>query len=130
MVIYQLVSGSDDMQGVIRVADYAFIPPTTDNRDWVVYQAWLAAGNTPDPPPTPSPPTIISKLAFWSLFTPSEQAAIVGAAQTNVALGVWLQTAQVYTTIDLSDPLTKAGLDALVAAGVLTSGRETEILTP
>ena len=41
-----------------------------------------------------------------------------------------LQIAQVYESIDLSDSLTKAGLDPLVAAGVLTTDRETEILTP
>lgn len=42
--------------GVLRLIDGATIPPTTDNLDWVEYQKWLAAGNTPtpaDPDPVP-----------------------------------------------------------------------------
>ena len=35
--------------GVLRLADNANIPPTTDNMDWVRYLEWIAEGNTPDP---------------------------------------------------------------------------------
>ena len=35
---------------VLRVADQAFIPDDPGNRDRAQYEAWLAAGNTPDPP--------------------------------------------------------------------------------
>lgn len=35
--------------GVIRTADRAHIPDSPGNRDWRRYQAWLNAGNTPDP---------------------------------------------------------------------------------
>lgn len=35
--------------GVYRKSDGAFVPNNPDNKDWVTYQAWLAAGNTPDP---------------------------------------------------------------------------------
>ena len=34
-------------QGVKRLSDGASIPPSDDNMDWVRYQEWLAAGNTP-----------------------------------------------------------------------------------
>lgn len=38
---------------ILRTIDGAIIPPDTRNRDFRAYQAWLAAGNTPDPvPPT------------------------------------------------------------------------------
>ena len=35
--------------GVRRVLDSAFIPANPANRDWAMYQEWLAGGNTPDP---------------------------------------------------------------------------------
>jgi hypothetical protein len=33
-----------------RVSDDAFIPTDPDNTDFLEYQKWLAAGNTPLPP--------------------------------------------------------------------------------
>jgi hypothetical protein len=55
MADYQLTA-TDDV--VIRTSDGASIPNSPDNRDWVEYQEWLYAGNTPDPyvpPPEPKP---------------------------------------------------------------------------
>lgn len=40
---------------ILRVADQAYIPPDPGNRDRIEYEAWLDAGNTPDPPPPPPP---------------------------------------------------------------------------
>lgn len=43
---------SRDGFGVIRLTDGAAVPPDTANADWRQYQAWLAAGNAPDPAET------------------------------------------------------------------------------
>lgn len=52
MSAYKLLSNG----WVQRLEDGARIPPSDDNLDWVRYQEWLAAGNTPDPvDPEPAP---------------------------------------------------------------------------
>ena len=47
---------------VLRLPDNAAIPPTTDNVDWIAYQAWLALGNTPLPADAPIPAIDLSNV--------------------------------------------------------------------
>ena len=83
--------------GVVRDADGASIPDDPHNVDWQAYQAWLAAGNAPNPAPT-SPP--VPTALLWQLeaacnaapaslgFTPPTWAQVQAAvaAQNNPAL--------------------------------------------
>ena len=75
--------------GVTRASDRASIPESDDNRDWRAYQEWLAAGNVPDPIPTPViDPTVAErkaseksardKIATTSALTADEESAIFG----------------------------------------------------
>jgi hypothetical protein len=116
--------------GIIRLADNAFIPTDPNNRDWIAYQAWLAAGNTPDPAPTPSPPTTISASAFLARFTQAEQEAVWAACASTPPLGVGLANGLAAGSIDLTSSVTQAWMVALVAAGAITADREAAILTP
>lgn len=54
--MYQFTTGNC----IKRLADQAFIPPDPDNTDFVQYQAWLAAGNTPLPAPEPPAPPVLT----------------------------------------------------------------------
>ena len=46
MADYQLTAFPGMIQ---RIVDGTFIPADPGNADYVAYEAWLAAGNTPDP---------------------------------------------------------------------------------
>lgn len=43
------MDGTTATNVISRTSDGAMIPRDSGNRDWVVYQAWLLQGNTPDP---------------------------------------------------------------------------------
>ena len=52
MLNYQQIKNPDGSManGIYKLPEYAYIPNDVANSDWVAYQAWLAAGNTPLPP--------------------------------------------------------------------------------
>ena len=78
----------------------------------------------PAPPPA-IPPT---KLEFFDRFTDAEQVAIYDAAKTVTAIQVWLDKFKLASDIDVTDPRTIAGIQALEAAGLLAAGRAAQIL--
>lgn len=73
-------------------------------------------------------PPPITKLEYMGRFTDDELIAIYTAAKTNVAIEVWLEKFKLASEIDLQDQRTIDGLTALEAAGILVSGRVSEIL--
>ena len=82
------------------------------------------APNTPAPAPAPRWPP----LQFIERFTEAEQIAIVTAAQTSPALRLWYDKAMASQEVVSDDPRTVAGMDALVAAGLISEARRSEIL--
>lgn len=60
MAEYQLIANSTS---IFRRVDSATIPDDPANRDRQAYEAWLAAGNTPDPPAPPSQAGVIAQSA-------------------------------------------------------------------
>jgi hypothetical protein len=64
--MYQLTTSTS----IIRLTDGATIPNDPGNRDFADYQAWLEAGNTPEPAPAPPPPPP-SYTAFWDALIAS-----------------------------------------------------------
>lgn len=76
----------------------------------------------------------LTKLEYMNRFTDQELALIYSAAKVNVQIEVWLakfnatSTDDKGTSIDLEDPRTIAGIQALEAAGIINTGRANEIL--
>lgn len=72
---------------------------------------------------------VISKLQFLDRFTPAELAGILEAAKTNSTVSVIMKRFDAASDITVNDVRTSEGVGALVAYGLVTSARATEILT-
>lgn len=82
----------------------------------------------PEPAP-PSPPPIITKLAFRYRLTDAEYVGILTAAKTDVEVAAWVETFNMVSQVNLEDSRTASGLDMMVSKNLLTEERKTEILT-
>ncbi len=122
---------------VLRDSDGKQVAPcqSVEDPDFLAYIEWVNAGNAPAVTNLPEPSTRrLSKLAYMNRFTDVELANIFAAAKGSLSVEVWLAKFSATTpdadgtAIDLDDPRTVAGLQALEAAGLLASGRATQIL--
>lgn len=94
----------------------------------LAYEAWLEAGGVPLPPePAPLVALKLSSLAFLDIFTEAEQIAVAGAAMSNVQAKLWYDRTLAAEYIDISDPRTKGGLEALVSMGLISKERKDQI---
>lgn len=71
---------------------------------------------------------VLTKLQFLNRFTNEELAAVYTAAKTNVLVEVFLDKLKLAQEINLDDPQTVGGLQALAAAGLLSEARVQEVL--
>ena len=87
-------------------------------------------GNAPDFVPLPE--RAITRLAFLDRITDAEAIAIdlarQGATVQAAAMRRYMSKVEAATFIDLDRPDTRAGVQALEAAGLLIEGRALEIL--
>jgi hypothetical protein len=121
---------------IVAAAD---CPILAEHPEWVflgenpqrVAIGWTYDGefHAPPQPPAPEIPPIITKLAFRFRLTDAEYVGILQAAKTEVAVQAWVETFNMVSQINLDDPRTVAGVQQLVAAGLLTEQRADEILT-
>jgi hypothetical protein len=78
--------------------------------------------------PTPAPVRVLTKLQYMNRFTDVELAGIYTAAKTVVSVEVWLEKFKLASEINLDDPATISGLQAMEAGGLIGMGRAAEIL--
>lgn len=109
-------------------ASWVFLD-VTDRPDAQVGYSYDPVSDTFTPPPAPPDyGRTVDAREFMLLFTAQERKAIRVAAKTDEDVADWLSLAQVPTPIRLKHPTTVAGLDALVAKGLLTSLRKAAIV--
>lgn len=68
-------------------------------------------------------------LDFLSRFTQAELEGIATAARSNATVAVWMQRASAASTIHADHADTIAGMQAMVAAGLITAARSAQILS-
>ena len=79
--------------------------------------------------PAAVPIRVITKLAYMNRFTDAELAGIYTAAKSVVQVEIWLEKFKLAQEIDLDDPSTAVGLQAMESAELIGVGRTAEILT-
>ncbi|MGB4064260.1 MAG: hypothetical protein WBK19_10585 [Azonexus sp.] len=78
----------------------------------------------------PAIPHSVSSLQFMDRFTEVEQLAIVTATMSVAQVKLWYDRMLCAEEIVYKDARTLAGLQALVAAGLITQARMDEVLPP
>ncbi|MGV3581919.1 MAG: hypothetical protein ACO1N8_06405 [Methylophilus sp.] len=89
-------------------------------------------GELPDPTwlTMPPPKRIYSSLDFLDKFTEQEQLDVVTATLSSAAIKLWYDRLLAADYVDLQDPRTVAGVDALITFGLIVATRKDEIFAP
>lgn len=132
MAEYQQIRAPDGSisSTVLRRVDSATIPDDPANRDRQQFDAWVAEGNTPDPPDALPPITTIASFDFLSRFTRDEQLEMQNAAASDATIGAGLTNLSTSDQTDLEGTSVSNWLDALIVEQVITAERKAELLAP
>lgn len=130
---------------------YTYNNQPIDNQAWqhesgkLYLKDWILELDTPEKrteagivevaEPEPQAPQLMYKTQFTSLeylgkFTEAEQLAVVSATLQNAQIKLWYDKMLAASYVDITDPRTIGGLDALIQFGLLAASRKEEILTP
>lgn len=106
------------------------VPDDDANRHCRTVKKWIAAGNTPEPADPIPAVRALTYADFKARFTSAEMTAIRQAviADTSGEALDWTLDAASANTVNLDSENCAAFLDKMIAAGILTEQRKTEIL--
>ena len=125
--MYQLTSG----ETILRLADNAFIPAASGNRDYREYLNWLEAGNTPLPAPEPPAPGP-DYLAFWDALMVSTVYASI-REQSFVSLPMNTLATELIALLGdakagrANEAAIQASMGAILATGTFTEAQLAEL---
>lgn len=80
--------------------------------------------------PQLSPRTQFTSLEFLDRFTEAEQLEVVQATMQSATVKLWYDRLLAAMFIDLNDPRTEFGIDALITAGLIAADRKAALLQP
>jgi hypothetical protein len=92
----------------------------------VVSEVYSTVSNVPPPSPTS---TVISSIAFRSLFSLAELSAVTTSGQTSVPVRMFLDDVSASGQVDLNGTLVQSGMTTLQNAGLISAARAAAILS-
>ena len=119
----------DSSQPAAAITEFGF---WVEAEDWVgpndVYENNTFTRYEPPDPYVGRPP-VITRLAMIDRFSDSEYMEIISASKTDVEVQIWYDKFSLANTVNLLDPRTISGINALVGKSLLTQVRADSILT-
>lgn len=122
------VEGVSSLSAEVVADNMVPITETQFNDSTTIGKTWN--GSTFGAPLADDPVTTFTRLAFRNRFTMVEKQAIYTAAETVVDIRIFLDDLASASNIDITNAQTAGGVNALETAGLIGTGRATEILTP